>query len=186
MNGKFSKDQIQKMFLSGLLMVGLIYCYFTFLIDPLAKTDKLHEASIAGLEEQLGKAQSEIKRSKAMQEQAKSAAETLAQVNDMIPEGAPIAWFPPRIHAFFDRHNLKGVTVRPGSMDGAPDPTLHNFRNAEWTIDVPQAGASPLGIALAGLENEEKLLEITHLQIMSLADSPEKQHVSMNVTTLLK
>ena len=49
-----------------------------------------------------------------MQEQAHAAEETLAQVNDMIPEGAPIAWFPPRIHAFFDRHNLKGVGRAPG------------------------------------------------------------------------
>ncbi len=186
MNGKFSKDQIQKMFLSGLLMIGLIYCYFTFLIDPLGKTDKANTASIAGLEDQLGKAKSQIKRSKAMQEQAKTAEEMLAQVNDMVPEGAPIAWFPPRIHAFFDRHNLKGATVRPGSAEGAPDAALHNLRSADWAIDVPQAGVSPLGIALAGLENEEKLLEITRLQITPLADSPEKQHVSMNVTTLLK
>ena len=63
---------------------------------------------------------------------------------------------------------------------------MHNLRDAEWSIDLPQAGVVPLGIALAGLENEEKLLEITHLQISTLADSPEKQHVSMNVTTLLK
>ena len=73
--------------------------------------------------------------------------------------------------------------MRPGSVDGAPDPAMHNFRSADWTIDVPQAGITPLGIALAGLENEEKLLEITRLQITTLADSPEKQHVSMNVTT---
>ncbi len=183
---KFSKDQIQKMFLSGLLMVGLIYCYFTFLIGPLGKSEVSNAAGIAALDEELGKAKSEVKRSKAMQEQAHAAEETLAQVNDMIPEGAPIAWFPPRIHAFFERHNLKGVVVRPGSVDSAPDPAMHNFRNADWTIDVPQTGATPLGIALAGLENEEKLLEITRLQITTLADSPEKQHVSMNVTTLLK
>lgn len=183
---QFSKDQIQKMFLSTLLMVGLIYCYFTFLIFPLGKADLRNEAGITELDGQLAKAKSEVKRSKAMQEQATAAEETLAQVNDMIPEGAPIAWFPPRIHAYFERHNLKGVVVRPGSVDSVPDPLMHNFRNADWTIDVPQAGITPLGIALAGLENEEKLLEITHLQITTLADSPEKQHVSMNVTTLLK
>ena len=186
MNNKFSKDQIQKMFLSGLLMVGLIYCYFTFLIGPLGKADTSHEADIASLDDEIGKAKTEIKRSKSMQEQAKAAEETLAQVNDMIPDGAPIAWFPPRIHAFFDRHNLKGVTVHPGALDGAPDPAMHNFRTADWAVDVPQAGVSQLGIALAGLENEEKLLEINHLQITTVADSPEKQHVSMNVTTLLK
>ena len=183
---KFSKDQIQKMFLSGLLMVGLVYCYFSFLIGPLGKSDTAHTNDIAALDDEIAKARTELKRSKSMQDQAKAAEETLAQVNDMIPDGAPIAWFPPRIHAFFERHNLKGVTVRAGSVDGGPDPMMHNFRTADWTIDIPQAGVTPLGIAMAGLENEEKLLEVNRLQITNLADSPEKQHVTMNVTTLLK
>ena len=43
-----------------------------------------------------------------------------------------------------------------------------------------------LGITLAGLENEEKLLEIQRLQITTVADSPEKQHVGLAVVTLLK
>lgn len=181
-----NKDQKQKIFLSTLLMFGLIYCYFNFLLDPLSKQDKANGAAIEALDGKIAKATTELKRSKAVQAQAQSAQETLAQVGDMIPEGAPIAWFPPRIRAFFDRHALKGANVRPGALDGAPDPTLHNFRTAEWTIDLPQAGVVPLGIALAGLENEEKLLEITRLQISTLADSPEKQHVTLNVTTLLK
>ena len=72
----------------------------------------------------LEKARSEIKRSHAVTDQAKSAEETLAQVGDMIPDGAPIAWFPPRIKAFFDRHNLKGSTVQTGGIDATGDPTL--------------------------------------------------------------
>ena len=183
---KFSKDQKQKIFLSSLLMIGLVYCYFNFLITPLGKSDTAAAAGIEALDTQIAKSKSTLKRGKAVQEQARVAQETLAQVSDLIPDGAPIAWFPPRIHAFFDRHALKGSIVRPGALDSAPDPTLHNFRTADWSIDLPQAGLTPLGIALAGLENEEKLLEITHLQISTPADNPEKQHVSMNVATLLK
>ncbi len=183
---RFNKEQKQKIFLSGLLMVGLVYCYFSFLLDPLARSDAAHRTQIEALEGSLAKAKTAVKRSKAVQDQAQSAEEMLAQVSDMIPDGAAIAWFPPRIRAFFDRHALKGAAVRSGSLDGPPDPALHNFRSADWTIDLPQAGIVPLGIALAGLENEEKLLEITHLQIASLADSPEKQHVSISATTLLK
>ena len=183
---KFNKDQTQKIFLSGLLMIGLIYCYFSFLITPMDKLDAVRATAITNLDTELAKAKTTLKRGKSVQEQAKSAEETLAQVGDMIPEGAPIAWFPPRIHAFFDRHAVKGSIVRPGALDSAPDPTMQNFRNADWTIDLPQVGVAPLGIVLAGLENEEKLLEITRLQISTQADSPEKQHVSMNITTLLK
>ena len=183
---KFNKDQIQKIVLSTLMMVGLVYCYFTFLIDPLSKQDRDNAVAIDDLDAKLEKARSEIKRSHAVTDQAKSAEETLAQVGDMIPEGAPIAWFPPRIKAFFDRHNLKGSIVQSGGMDSAGDPALGGFRNARWNIDLPQAGLTPLGIAIAGLENEEKLLEITHLQIATVPDSPEKQRVTMDVFTLLK
>ena len=183
---KLNKDQIQKIFLSSLLMIGLIYCYFNFLIADLNKQDHNNATSIESLDAELGKARSAVKRSSSVQQQAVAAEETLAQVNDMIPEGAPIAWFPPRMNAFFARHTLKGVVVRSGGIDQANDTTLKDFKNANWTVDVPQVGAGTLGITLAGLENEEKLLEITRLQVSTLADAPEKQHVSMNILTLLK
>ena len=182
---KLNKDQIQKIFLSSLMMIGLIYCYFTFLIDPLGRRDKNNADAIEELDGKLASAQTEIKRSKAVQDQAKAAEETLAQVGDMVPEGAPIAWFPPRIKAFFDRHNIKNTTVQSIGMD-KEDPALGGYRVERWAINVPQASMTQLGIALAGLENEEKLLEITHLQITSVADNPEKQHVAMNIVTLLK
>ncbi len=63
---------------------------------------------------------------------------------------------------------------------------MRNLRNATWTLDIPQVGATALGITLAGLENEEKLLEITRLQVSTQADAPEKQRVTLNLLTLLK
>ena len=183
---KLSKDQIQKIFLSGLLMVGLIYCYFTFLITPLG--DRVTDAAkrTEELEGQLAKARSQVARSRSVEEQARASQEIIAQANDMIPEGAPIAWFPPRMTAFFNRHNLKGVAVRGGGVSGAPDPALKDFHSGEWTLELPPTSINQLGITLAGLENEEKLMEITHLQIAATADAPEKQHASINVATLLK
>ena len=127
-----------------------------------------------------------IKRGQAVKDQSKSAEEMLAQINDRIPDGAPIAWFPPQMRAFFERHNLKDTTTRGGSLETPGDPNLAAFKNANWIIDVPQAGSDQLGIALAGLENEDILLEITHLQINTQPDNIEKQRVSLNVITLLK
>ena len=51
---------------------------------------------------------------------------------------------------------------------------------------MPQVGLSQLGITVAGLENEEKLIEITKLQITTSAETPDKQRVSMNILNLLK
>jgi len=183
---KLTKDQIQKILLSSLLMVGLIYCYFTFLIAGLNKDDIGNAAAIEALDGDIAKATSTIKRTGSVEEQARSSEEILAQVNDMIPDGAPIAWFPPRMTAFFARHNIKGVATHNNGIDAAPDPVMKDYRSANWSIDIPQVGASALGITLAGLENEEKLLEITRLQVSTQADAPEKQRVSMNLLTLLK
>ena len=183
---KLTKDQIQKIALSSLMMIGLIYCYFTFLIAGLNKADINNAAAIENLDKEISAARSTIKRSSSVEEQARSAEETLAQVNDMIPEGAPIAWFPPRMNTFFARHNIKGITTRNNGIDGTTDAVMKDYRNAAWSIDIPQVGISALGITLAGLENEEKLMEITRLQVSTQADAPEKQRVSMNLLTLLK
>ncbi len=183
---KFTKDQLQKIILSSLMMIGLIYCYFTFLIAALNKSDSDTASSIDKLDKQIAAAKTNLKRSANVEEQARSSEELLAQVNDMVPDGAPIAWFPPRMNTFFARHGVKSVTVRNVGIDSAPDPTIKDFRNANWTVDIPQIGATTLGITLAGLENEEKLLEITKLQVSTQAEAPEKQRVSLNLLTLLK
>lgn len=183
---KLTKDQIQKIALSSLMMAGLIYCYFTFLIAGLNKSDRDSAAGIDDLDKKIAQAKSTVKRSSSVEESARSAEETLAQVSDMVPEGAPIAWFPPRMAAFFARHNIKGTTTRSSGIDSTPDPAMHDYRNATWTLDIPQVSMSALGISLAGLENEEKLLEITRLQVSTQVEAPEKQHVSLNLLSLLK
>ena len=183
---KLSKDQIQKISLSSLMMIVLVYCYFNFLLAPLNKEEVQSINGITTLDAQLEKARTLIKRGKAVQDQSTSASEMLAQINDRIPDGAPIAWFPPQMHAFFERHNIKDSTTRGGTLETPADPNLASFKNATWSIDVPQAGSDQFGIALAGLENEDILLEITHLQISTQPDNLEKQRVSMTVVTLLK
>lgn len=183
---KLSKDQIQKISLSSLMMIVLVYCYFNFLLGPLNSSEAKATLRIADLDKQIEKARSLVRRGKAIQEQSTSADEMLAQINDRIPDGAPIAWFPPKMRAFFDRHNVKDSATRGGTLETPADPNLTGFKNATWSIDVPQVGFDQFGIALAGLENENILLEITHLQINTQPDNLEKQRVSMNVITLLK
>ncbi len=182
---KFSKDQWQKIILSGLMMIGLIYCYFTFLITPLGKADANNLVAIDALDAKLADARSHALRSRNIQEQARSAEETLAQVNDMIPDGEPIAWFPPKMHDFLERQNLKNATIHPAG-GAASEAGMGDLKSEKWVVEVPESGFAQLGIALAGLENEEKLLQITNLQITTQLDNPEKQHVTINLVTLEK
>ena len=184
---KLSKDQIQKIFLSGLLMVGLIYCYFTFLITPLGKSETNAAARIEALNGELSKARSAVLRSRTVEEQARTAGETMAQASDMIPEGAPIAWFPPRMTAFFTRHNLKNVVNRNGGIGPAADPGLKDFRNGDWDARTPTGVRQPAWHR-AGRAGERGK---AHGKSPACKSPPRptprrKQHVSMNVLTLLK
>ena len=182
---KLSKDQLQKIFLSGLLMIALIYCYFTFLITPTSTADDTNLKKIEELDGKLAQARTQVLRSRNIEEQARTAEETLSQVNDMIPEGEPIAWFPPKMRDFLARQNLLKATVHP-SGGAAAEAGMGDLKSENWTIEIPQSGFAQLGIALAGMENEEKLLQITSLLITTRLDDPEKQHVTMNVVALEK
>jgi hypothetical protein len=166
-------------------MMGLVYCYFTFLIAPASKADAANLETIGALDGKLAQARTQTLRSRNIASQARTAEETLAQVNDMIPEGEPIAWFPPKMHDFLERQNLKNASVHPAGV-AAAEKGLGDLKSEVWIVDVPQSGFEQLGIALAGIENEEKLLQITHLQITTQADNPEKQHVTMNIVSLEK
>lgn len=183
---KLSKDDIKKIALSALMLIALIYSYFSFLIGPMNSKETRDTATIDVLDKKLADAKTKLLRTRNLGEDAKAAAETLSQVNEQIPDGSPIAWFPPRIRAFCERHNIKDVVIRIGSTEKSADATLAGYNNVTWMIEIPQTPYGVLGNALSGLENEEMLLEITHLQLSNLSDNLENQRVSLTATTLLK
>ena len=100
---KLNKDQQQKIALGVMLVFGVIYATNEFLLSPLA-------AERLGLSEEMTTAEPRIRdmkgqlaRVRGLAEKGPAADKTLAQVNAMIPEGSPIAWFPPKIADFFKK-----------------------------------------------------------------------------------
>ena len=187
MKRKLTKDQIQKMCLSGLLMAALLYCYSQFLLDGLNRQEKGATAALTDIEGKIAGAGGRLKRLKALEEQSRDAAERSAAVNALIPEGEPIAWFPPRMKAFFDRHNIRETVVRLDRKEKPTEVELVNTYNVfQWNVELPSVGFTPLGIALAGLENEESLLEINRVQISTQPTAPEQQRVTLGCASLLR
>ena len=186
LNIKLSKDQWQKVVLSTMLLMFTIYCYFQFLLNPLTNGAIAAEAESASLEKKINEANIKMRGFTDLKKRATESGELVAQVNAFIPNGAPIAWFPPRMSAFFHRQGLKNIVVRLRSTD-RPEPELvKSFINGNWTFEILKADFFPLGIAIAGLENEEFLLEITDLRISTRADDPEIVNVTLEALTLLK
>ncbi len=109
---RLDKDQQKKVLLSLMLLVGTIYCYFTFLLNPLRAGEVAAEAESVGLTKKITEADGKMRGFNSLKVQAAEAGELVTQVNAFIPNGAPIAWFPPRLRAFFDRQGIKGSVVR--------------------------------------------------------------------------
>jgi hypothetical protein len=101
------------------------------------------------------------------------------------PEGAPIAWFPPRIKNFFAEQHIDKATARLDSTTACKEKELAAWSRSNWSIDLPQADFITLGKALAKLENTEPLLSIKRLTIHSSTDSPQLQQVTLTLTTLI-
>ena len=181
---KFTKDEIQKIVLLALMLVGFLYVYFNMMIGGITANEAKKRGIIGDLTPKIAEARKQIKRTQDLEAQAGEVSETLEEVKGMIPEGAPIAWFPPKIVDYFKRQGIEKTTTSLVGEVG--DPELEGFRKLKWTITLPKVAYNKLGIAVAGLENELPLLEITQVQIDPAKDDPVSQSAVLNVVTIVK
>ena len=181
---KLGKQEIQKIVLGCLLLVGIVYVYFNMLLGPLTQRQEVIRKSIADLEPQIAAAQAQIKKTEGIESAAPQADATVAQVDAMIPEGSPVAWFPTKIGDFFKRQGVDKAATRLNNE--YEDKTLVGFRHISWSVDLPRIDFVPFSAALAQFENEEPLVAIGGLQIDTSRDDAEAQHVLLTVHNLVK
>src|SRR5207244_11262847 len=109
---KSSKDQIKKLSLSAMGFVFLLYVYFTFFLGPLQKARAGTLAQIAYRQNKIDSSKSEVAKAAALEHQAKDAMVRFAALKALLPEGAPIAWFPPRTKTFFANQGIDRAVAR--------------------------------------------------------------------------
>lgn len=184
---KLSKDQIQKIFLSSLGFIGLVYVYFTFFLGPLNTSRTGAEKRIAELQTKIASSRSEMAKANNLEQQASDATTRFAALKASSPEGAPIAWFPPRMKAFFGNHQIEKSTARLESSGPYKQPELAEWNRFTWQIELPQSEFRTVGKAIAQLENTEPLMSISRLSIKADASDPQFQQVNLTAnTTVLK
>jgi hypothetical protein len=181
---KLGKEEIQKIVLGILLLFGMVYSYFNLLLGPLVARQEAYGKSIKGLGPLTVAAKAQIDKTTQMEKEAPKVAMTVHQVNAMIPAGSPVAWFPTRMADFFKRQNIDKVTTRLNSE--AADKRYAGYRKLTWGIDVPRVGFVQFANAVAALENEEPLIEITNMQIDAGREDVEMQHVLITVNNLVR
>jgi hypothetical protein len=175
----FTKEQKQKLAFSVIGFLALLYVYFTFFLAPLNKSRTTAERTIADLTAKLDASEADVKRARALEQQATDATTRFAAMKELSPEGAPIAWFPPRLRLFFANHNVDRVTARLESQAPFTQPELSEWSRYSWVIDLPQTDFVSAGRAIAELENREPLLAISRLTMKASADEPQFQQVSL-------
>jgi hypothetical protein len=181
---KLGKEELQKLFLGGLLVIGVVYSYFDLLLFPLKKAQRSAERSTTALGPEILAAQGQIKKTRDLEKSVAEKTIVLRQVDAMIPEGSPVAWFPTKIGDFFRRQGIEKATTKINSE--APEKELPGFRRLSWGIDLPKVAYGQFGGAIAALENEEPLLEIRTMQIDASRDDAETQRSTITVNNLVK
>lgn len=185
LNLNLSKDQIQKLALSSIGFVVLLYVYFSFFLGPLNKSRDSMLASIQDLQSKVGSSKNELTKTANLEKQASAATKRYAALTNSSPEGAPIAWFPPRMKTFFSNQQIDKVTTRLDNNAPYKEAELSNWTRYNWILDLPQTDFSTVGKAVAELENTEPLLSIHRINIHALADDPQFQQVNLNVATAI-
>jgi len=184
---RFNKDQIQKIILSSIGFVALIYCYFNFFLGPLNKSRASMTQAIADLQAKTASSKTEMKKTANLEVQAKAATSNYTTLKATTPEGAPIAWFPPKMRTFFADQRMDKAAARLESTADYKQPELSDWIKDTWAVELPQGDYNALGAAIAKLENTEPLLAVEKIVIHATPEEPQYQQVSLIVqTTLLR
>jgi hypothetical protein len=180
-----NKEHVKKLILGAFCLIGLLYVYFAFFLGPLHKSEKTMNAKIEDLQGKIASSKGEMAKAARLEENARAATSHYEDLRKLTPEGAPIAWFPPRIKTFFAEQHIDKATARLDTTTPCKEKELANWSRYIWSIDLPQADFITLGQAIAALENSEPLLTIKKLTIRGSADSPQLQRVTLTLSTLM-
>src|ERR1041385_3116480 len=136
---KLSKDQFQKLFLSSVGFIVLIYVYFSFFLGPLNSSRDTTLAQIDDLQGKVANSKDELTKTARLEKQAETATSRFAALKALSPEGAPIAWFPPRMKAFFANQEIDKATARMENSSAYKETDLANWMRCNWVNERAQA-----------------------------------------------
>jgi hypothetical protein len=181
-----SSDLIKKLALSAMGFVVLLYVYFTFFLGPLQKSRDSTLKQIADLQKKIDGSKGEMSKAGNLDRQAKDATARFAALKALSPDGAPIAWFPPRMKTFFGNQQIDKAVARLESNTNFKQAELAGWSKYNWLIELPQADFVALGKSIADLENTEPLLSISKLSIHVVANESQFQQIGIAATTVIE
>jgi hypothetical protein len=181
---KMTKDQKQKIVLGGMIVVGVIYAYFEFLLGPLRAGRQAAIQNAAALDPKIAAAQAQIAKVAALKQKEPQARLLMQQVDSMIPSGSPIAWFPPRIVDFFKKYGIDKITARLNSEPA--DKELTGFKCLNWGIEAPNVQFMQFAAAVSALENGEPLIQVQAFEVETSREEIGKERASLTLNNIIR
>ncbi|MEI8233504.1 MAG: hypothetical protein WCH57_02330 [Verrucomicrobiota bacterium] len=184
---KFNKEQIQKAVLVVMLGGGCLFYYTSEMIGPLSERETKALKEIAALEPKIKDAKTRMSRTQAIETadpHADEARRALGVMRAKIPDAPPVAWFPTRMETFLKQQGIAKPVFHPNAE--RKNPGFPGFEEAAWSMEFLRVTFTGLGRALAALENQEGLLQITQLQINPVPKEPEAHYAKITISTLVK
>jgi hypothetical protein len=129
-------------------------------------------------------AKKEVKQAQEVEATAPQHALVLKQLNALIPDGSPVAWFPVRVTEMFKQFGLDRTTTR--MTQEATDKELNGYKRLTWGVEIVKADFVPMGEAIQSFENNELLAEISALQIETTLEAVGTQRVLLTVNNIVK
>lgn len=166
-------------------VIGLAICaqvYFGWLLGPLRGREEQARGVLADSEPKIVAMRQLQKTENDLEARAPETAQ-LEALRATVPEGEPLAWFPPRVLRVLRKQGVPRANIR---LVNTLSTTEHQgFRQLAWTIDIPQTSYIALGAAIAELENREPLLEIQTLSIVASPSDPEFERATLQAQTFV-
>jgi hypothetical protein len=183
---KLTKDQIKKLGLSFVGFIFLLYVYFSFFLGPLQRSRADMLRKISDRQSKLDESKEEMHKAAKLEQNAKDATARFAALRKVNPDGAPLAWFPPRMKTFFANEQIDKAVARLEGSSELKQEELSHWLRYNWVIDLPQTEYEVFGRAIADLENSEPLLAVTKVSIHATPDQPQFQHIELAAADLIE
>lgn len=183
---KFSPDQIKKIGLSLIALVALVYVYLSFLLGPLQTSQDAMINTTAELEGKTAASKKTIEQTAQLEKTAAGAIGLSQNVDRMMPEGAPVAWVPPRMKSFFASDGMETGPIRLLNTLPLKQPEMSAFAIDEWLVEFPRADFRALVKSIVRYENENPLGSIASVRIKPTEAELGFQTVTLGIRTLVR
>jgi hypothetical protein len=161
-----------------------VYGYWAFLLDPLRIREKKAAVAVGELEQKLKEAREKVARGQRAQQEGPQVQQVLDQVAAMVPEGAPVAWFPSQISGVLRENGVAKSSVR--FVSASTEKSLEGFASTAWTAEIPRVEFLPLARSLAGLENAQPLVEVVSVIVEGNREDPERLRAVLGLKRVVK